>query len=101
VVESVIGRVWVKVLDIGTSMDSAATIASVGPRGRAAHRPGTRQRYWSVWSTEALLGASASHLRLPRIRGPRERFMLARRRSLRNLIVFILMINYYYSHAQP
>ena len=32
-VESVIGWVWVKVLDIGTSMDGAATIASVGPRG--------------------------------------------------------------------
>jgi len=50
-VESVIGRVWVKVLDIGTSMDGAAKIA--------------------------------------------------RRRSLCNLIVFIIMIDYCYSHAQP
>lgn len=31
-VESVIGRVWVKVLDIGASMYGAATIASVSPR---------------------------------------------------------------------
>ena len=38
-VESVIGRVWVKVLDIGTSMDSAATIASVGQRGPRGPSP--------------------------------------------------------------
>jgi hypothetical protein len=35
-VESVIGRVCTRVVDIGASLDGVATIASAGPRGRAA-----------------------------------------------------------------